>query len=213
MRRLPRWFRPEVEGLPLILVSSHALVALFELARPGLTPSLWLVPGAVYAGEFWRLLTFLFVPPALSPLFLLFWLYLFYVYADALETEWGAPRFTAFYLLGAALTAAAGLWPAPGLVPNVYLNASLFLAFAWLFPDFELLLFFVLPLKVKYLGYGTAAWMAWRFVAGDVLTRLAVAAALANFLLLLGPDLWERSKGWWELRRHRGRWKGKIGGA
>lgn len=210
MKRLPdRWGRFDgIDGLPLIIVASNALVYLFELMQPGLLNSLVLFPGAVHAGEWWRLITFLFVPPPMSPFFMLFWLYLLYTYASALENEWGTFRFTVFYLVGALLTAAVGLVPVRGLVPNIYLNASLFLAFAALFPDFELLLFFILPLKVKYLGYATWLWLAWAFLTGGVLARLAVAAAVANCLLLLGPDLWEKAALRWQVYRNRRRWKG-----
>ena len=157
MIRLPRrWGRlPGIEGLPLIIVASNAMVYIFEMFSPGLVPHLVLAPPAIYDGQLWRLLTFLFVPPRQSPFSMFFWLYLLYIYASALENEWGSFRFTLFYLVGAAATAAVGFVHVFGIVPNIYLNASLFLAFTALFPDFELLLFFVLPLKVKYLGYLT----------------------------------------------------------
>lgn len=209
MKRLPDRWGPfdGIDGLPLIIVASNALVYLFELMQPGLLNSLVLFPGAVHAGEWWRLITFLFVPPPMSPFFMLFWLYLLYTYASALENEWGTFRFTVFYLVGALLTALAGLVPVRGLVPNIYLNASLFLAFAALFPDFELLLFFVLPLKVKYLGYATWIWLGWSFLTAGFLARLAVAAAVANYLLILGPDLWEKATLRWQVYRNRRRWR------
>ncbi|MBP8003728.1 MAG: hypothetical protein KA044_01635, partial [Elusimicrobia bacterium] len=59
-RRL-RW--PGLEGLPLILVGSHALVYLFEMFQPGLVERLTLSRADLAAGEWWRLATFLFVPP------------------------------------------------------------------------------------------------------------------------------------------------------
>lgn len=195
-----------VEGLPLIIAASNAVVYLYDMVRPGLAAYLVLAPGALYAGEYWRLATFLFVPPPMSPLFLFFWLYLLYVYADALETSWGPFRFTLFYAAGALATMAAGLFPAPGAVPNAFLNASLFLAFATLFPDVELLLFFFIPVKVKYLGWATGIWMAWCLGTGDALTRLAVAAALGNYLLFMGPDLWEKGKLRWQVWGNRRRW-------
>ncbi|MGQ0645747.1 MAG: hypothetical protein ACT4O3_09690 [Elusimicrobiota bacterium] len=180
---------PGIEGLPLILVASNALVYVFELLNPGISGALALSPAHVRAGEVWRLLTFLFVPPAMSVFFMFFWLYLFYIYAAALEEQWGSSRFTLFYLVGALATAAVGLAPAPGYVSNAYLNASLFLAFATLHPNFEILIFFILPVKVKYLGYFTWAWMAWSFLGGGTLGRLAVAAAAGNFLIFFWKDI------------------------
>ena len=113
-----------IEGLPLIIVSSHAMVYLSEWIRPGLMSWLALSPGAVYRGEIWRLLTFLFVPPFLHPIFMVFWLYLLYIYASALEAEWGSSRFTVFYGVGAAATTLVGVYPAAGFVPNVFLTLA-----------------------------------------------------------------------------------------
>jgi hypothetical protein len=178
-----------IEGLPMVIVGSNAIVYVFELVKPGLVPYLTLFPPALYAGEFWRLLTFLFVPPAMNPIFLFFWLYLIY------------------YLVGALATAAAGFYPGFSPVSNMFLNASLFLAFATLFPDFELMLFFILPVKVKYVGYFTWFMLVWTFVTSGAQTRLAVAAGLANYFLLLGPDLWGRAKLRWQVHRNRRKWR------
>jgi membrane associated rhomboid family serine protease len=209
VKSLPeRWGNFEgIHGLPLIIVASHALVYLFELLNPGLTPWLELSREGLALGEWWRPLTFLFVPPALSPLFEFFWLYLLYVYADALEQQWGSFRFTVFYLAGALATAVTAFHPSGEAVPTVYLNAMLFVAFATLFPKFELWLFFVLPVQVRWLAAATLAWMAWRVWVGGPATRLAVAAAWAGYALVLGPDLWERFLLWREVRRNRRRFE------
>ncbi len=199
-----------IEGLPLIIVASNAVVYVFELFNHGLMPLLHLTPQGVYAGEVWRFITFLFVPPPLQPFFMFFWLYLLYTYASALEMEWGTFRFTVYYLVGAAATLLVGFCPVIGIVSNVYLNASLFLAFATLFPNFELLLFFFLPVKVKYIGYLTWAWIILSFFTSGLLTRLTILAALLNYFLLLGPDIWESLKLRWQVYQNRKRWRQGI---
>jgi len=212
MKRLPDRWGPfhGIENLPLILVASMGLVFIFELLMPGLVSSLVLSPGRVMGGDYWRFLTFLFVPPTMHPLFMVFWLSLVYLYAESLEAQWGTFRFTVYYLIGAIGTAAVGLVPAPGIVSNVYLNASLALAFAALFPNYELLLFFVLPVKIKYLAYLTWAWLAWSFYAGGILDRLAIVAALLAFFLVLGPDIWDRLTLWAQASRGRRRWNKSL---
>ncbi|HNA61238.1 MAG TPA: hypothetical protein PLT11_09275, partial [Elusimicrobiota bacterium] len=110
-------------------------------------------------------------------------------------------------LVGSLATAAVGFFPSPEPVPNAYLNASLFLAFTALFPDMELLLFFILPVKVKVLGYLTWVWLAWDFWAMGPTTRLAIAAAILSYLVLLGPALRERAMLRWQVFRNRRRWK------
>jgi hypothetical protein len=210
--RLPeRWgpFRG-IEGLPAIIAASNVLVYVFDLVRPGITGDLLLIPSRVHAGEWWRLLTFPFVPPPFlggaSLLWLALWLLLLYNVSTALENAWGAFRFTVYFLTGAAATALIAAAPFPAIVTNAYLQSSLLLAFATLFPDEQFLLFFVIPMKAKWLAVFTGAVMAWRFLAGDMVTRLAIAASLVNYFLLLGPDLWEKFQLWRQLRRSRGRW-------
>lgn len=210
MRRLPDHWGPfhGIDGLPLIVVSSNALFYLVELVSPGFTQYLLLSPESLRAGEYWRLLTFLFVPPpGLNALFAVFWFALFYMYMDGLERAWGAFRLTVYYLTGALATAAVALAPGFGIVPNVYLNASLALAFAALFPEVQLLLFFIIPVKVKWLAYFTWAWLAWCLWVGGLLDRLAILAALVPFFLLLGPDIWENLSLWLQVRRNRMKWK------
>lgn len=209
MSRFPfRWgaYRG-IEGLPLGIVASNALVYLFEAFNPGLTASLQLYFPALRAGEYWRLLTFLFVPPPSGPFFLLLWLYMVYLFASSLERAWGSFRFTLFYLLTAACTAAVGFYPALEPVTNTYLNTALFLAFAALYPEMEVLLFFVLPVRVKYIGAVTWGWMAWDFFRGGAVTRWSVAAAVFSYLCFLGPDLWERLRLRWQVFRNRRRWE------
>jgi hypothetical protein len=188
-------------------VASSALVALFDMAHPGLISLLYLSTGGAWAGQWWRFITFLFVPPGLSPLFLLLWLYVFYLYAHSLEAEWGAFRFTLYYGVGALATMAVAFTPEPGVVSNAWLNASLFLAFAALFPDVELLLFFVLPVKVKWLGYIAWASLIWALGSGDLLTRLSITAALLNYFLFFGPELWQKARLRVQVWNNRRRWK------
>ena len=212
--KLPeRWgsFRG-VEGLPHIIVLSNALVYIADLLRPGLISDLVLSSAGVRAGEWWRLATFLFVPPPLSQawsfLWLAVWLLVMHNVATALENAWGAFRFTVYFLTGAVATALLAAFPWPGVVTNGYLQLSLFLAFATLFPDEVFLLFFILPVKAKWLAIFTAGGMGWAFLAGDWITRLAVGAALIPYALLLGPELWEKGKLWLEVRRNRRRFGG-----
>jgi hypothetical protein len=207
MRHLPERWGPfaGVGGLPLIIVGSNALVYVFELFRPGLMSLLTLSPLAVPRGEWWRFVTFLFVPPPLNPLFAFFWLYLLYLYAQALETAWGSFRFTLYYLIGALATMSAAFIPAWGSVPNVYLNASLFLAYAVLHPDVEFLIFFVVPLKVKYIGYFTGAWLAWTLWGGSFFERMVLMAGLLNFFLFFGPVTWDAARLRWRVWQNRRR--------
>jgi membrane associated rhomboid family serine protease len=165
-------------------------------------------PAAIHAGEWWRVVTFLFVvPPQWSPLAVFFWLYLLYQYAQALENEWGEFRFCLFYLLGAASTATAALFIVGQTLSNIPLNTTLFFAFASLFPEFELLLFFVIPVRVKYLAWLIWIGLAWSFVTGGFVSRVGIAASLFNYVLFFGPTLWEKIRLKVEVYKNRRRFR------
>ena len=87
------------------------------------------------------------------------------------------------------------------------LNTTLFLAFATLFPHYELLLFFILPVKVKYLAALTWLGLAWGLVIGNGATRVAIAASLVNYALFFGPQIWESVKLKAETYRNRRRFR------
>ena len=116
-------------------------------------------------GQIWRFLTFLFLPSSSSPLWVLLNLYFYCLLGNALEKEWGTFRLNLFYLSGILGSVLAALVTGYGV--NRYLNLSLFLAFAALYPNFELLLFFVVPVKAKYLAVIDLLYSAGSFFYGD----------------------------------------------
>jgi hypothetical protein len=148
-----------------------------------------LLPVAVLAGEVWRLFTFLLVPPNAHPVFIAFAWYIFYIMGTALEHYWGAFRFCAFIGIGWLLTAAVSFATPLTYGSNVFLAGSVFLAFAYLNPDFELMLFFILPVKIKWLAL--LQWIGYGYVlvVGPWSGRFAVLAATGNFLLFFSSDI------------------------
>ena len=84
---------------------------------------------------------------------------LFYYYiGNSLERQWGTPRFTVFYGLGVVLNILVGFLM--GGTSMYYINMSMFFAFATLYPDLQVLLYGILPLKVKWLAWIDAALFA-----------------------------------------------------
>src|ERR1017187_8080076 len=78
-----------IPQFPLFIATATGLIYLMSQIEPGFVQRLALDPVAVRAGEWWRIFTFLFVPPAISPFFIVFWLLLLYQYSQALENAWG----------------------------------------------------------------------------------------------------------------------------
>ena len=204
-RRFGNWSIPQ---FPLFIAAANGVIYLLAQTRPDFLYQLLLDPEAIRQGQFWRAVTFLFVPPMMGPIWMVFWLYLLYQYSIALEHEWGEFRFCLFYLIGALATIIAALGIVHTTLSNIPLNTTLFLAFVTLFPDFELLLFFIIPVKVKYLAYVTWAGVLYFVIFGSFVTRVAIAASLLNYVLFFGPDLWQGFKLRWEVWRNRRRFRG-----
>lgn len=142
----------------------------------------------VLRGQVWRVLTFLLVPPALEGLLqAALMLYFYYFIGTALEARWGARRFLLYYLIGALGAIAAGFITGFGV--NQFLYLSMFFAFAIQYPDFQLLLFFVLPIRVKWLALFNAVYHLYLFIIGGWPTRVAILLSLLNLILFFGGDL------------------------
>lgn len=147
-------------------------------------------------GEWWRLFSVVFLPMNMNPLWLLFGLWFFWFMAAALEGRWGTLRFNLFLLAGwAALVGGAfaghALYGA-GTTLNVFWLGSVLLAFGWHFPDFRILLFFIIPVPVKWIAL--LAWIGYlvALARGPGAIRLMVAAAVAGVLLFCGRSMGQR---------------------
>lgn len=193
-----------VPELASFIVAMNASVWALSLIKPEFPERLTLEPHLIMQGEFWRVLTFLFIPPASAPIWTILWLYLLFLYGRALEEAWGEARFNLYYGLGAAATVAAALGAGVGL-SNAPLNASLFLAFAALNPEFEVLLFFILPVKVRWLAWAVWTWALWTFLAGGFYARLALASGFLNYAVFFGRAHWDHAREALAQRRRRRR--------
>lgn len=157
--------------------------------------ALTLNPHEILKGQVWRLATFLFVPEIRHvSVWVIFAWFLLFLYGRALEAEWGEFRFSFFVLIGTVATALAAMLgyfiqPFGGELPNWYLLTAIFLAFAARNPNFELMLFFVLPVKVKWLAWLTLAMFALNFILGPIQIKLLIAAACVNLVLFFGKDV------------------------
>jgi hypothetical protein len=140
-------------------------------------------------GEWWRLATFPFDPPVSSPIFALFAWYFFYLMGTAIEGYWGAFRYNVYLLVGYVLTVAAAFLVPAFPVTNAFIAGSVFLAFAALYPEFVIYIFFVLPLKVKWLAVATWAYYGYLILAGSWSSRVMVLASIGNFLLFFARDI------------------------
>jgi hypothetical protein len=178
----------------------NGLVYLLHLFQPSYVFALLLIPERILHGEVWRLVSYIFVPemllrggnPALQPLFLFVYLWFLVWMGDALEHAWGAFRVTLYYFLGmVGVTIAAFLFGGGGLFAFL-LNLSLFFAFATLYPDVQIYVLFVLPLKVKWLALVSLAPLLLELILGSLSTKAAILVSFLNYFVFFGPMIYSK---------------------
>lgn len=194
--KLERKFgRFAIKGLMIYIIVVTACVFMLDWmdARHLFLTKIGLDPALVLKGEVWRLITYIFIPPTDQPLLIIFALYFYYMFGTALEHEWGSFRFNVYYLIGMiGTTIAAFLTGNEGTA--LYLNLSLLLAFARLFPDFQILLFFVLPVKIKYIAWFQWAFLAYTVVFNTVPMKIIAVVSIINYFIFFGKDIVNSSK-------------------
>ena len=131
--------------------------------------------GAVFSGELWRLLTFQFLVS--SPIWLVFELLILWIMGSALEEELGTVRFLAFYLIASLVTAGVGLALDVVMLGSYFKGIALLSAFALRFPEHVFYIFFVLPVKVKWLAWITIAFTAVSALQGSATSIAALVGA------------------------------------
>lgn len=198
------WKHPNfgISNLMLYVVIGTAIAWLFTMMDSTHTLIGYLVfdPRLFCRGQIWRLVTHIIVPSTTRPLMLLIQLYFYYFIGRSLEQEWGKGRFTIYYFMGVLLNIVYSLlvWLIFGRIYYAdvsYINLSLFLAFATLWPDVKVLLFYIIPIKVKWLGIADAVLFGITVIMNllelNIIGALVPVVAVANYLLFCGGWLFD----------------------
>ena len=190
--------RYAIRNLSLYIIIAYIIG--YILALTGSVEFISLNPYYIARGQIWRIITWIIVPPSSLDIFTIIMLYFFYSIGSALERTWGAFRYNVyifsgiiFTVLGAVLLyvistnggldgVSAGYLVSRGF-STYYINLSIFLAFAATYPNIQVLLFFVIPVKVKWLAYVDAAILVYQFVISGAAGRIAIVMSLLNFLV------------------------------
>ena len=187
-----------IPGLMRYIVGANAVIYLLSLfARGGSLNFLCMDPASVLRGELWRVVTYVLLPTN-GGIFLVISLFFYYWLGESLERLWGSTKFTVYYVSGTLLTALASLlaYLIDGIsVPvygAVYVNTALFLAFALNYPDAMVNIYFIIPVKMKWL-----AALEGILYALSVVTAIAARmwgqalmpiVALLNLFVFFTPD-------------------------
>lgn len=186
--RLGRW-APWLgtPGLLKAVVLLNALTFLLVNLEPAYGEVLKLDSTKILQGEVWRLVTYIFIPQTESWFWIFFLLMFMWFLAGSLEEHWGPLKLNAFYLLGMVGCTVAAFFFGGGGSSNTFLNLSLFFAFATIAPDYEIFLFFILRVKVKYIAWVLAGIYLFQFMLLPLSAKMAMAASMANYLLFFAP--------------------------
>lgn len=202
-----------IKNLSMVLIICYACGYVLRMISPGIMDFLYLNPyQIIFHGQIWRLVTWLIVPPSSFDIFTLLMLYFYYSLGTTLERTWGTYRYNVyifsgilFTILGAFLLFAYTavfqnevdtklalymLWVIDNngrsLAPmfsTYYVNMSIFLAFACTYPNMQVMMFFLIPIRIKILGIIYGALLVYQFLMGSIADRFVIAASLMNFVV------------------------------
>ena len=174
-----------IRNLISLIVAAMAAVYVADLFAPtvGFYLSSWLAfdRAAILRGQVWRLITFVVTPPNVSFVFIIFQLLFLHFTGDMLQNHWGTLRFNLFYLFGVVGSICAGM--ITGYATSYYINLSIFLAVAILYPNMEVNIYGILPVKLKWLALLDVLFILPGLIQGGWGERLAIIVSLLNVVL------------------------------
>src|ERR1043166_833592 len=176
-----------IPGLIRIVIFFTALVYVLVYLNRGFESFLMLDPPLILRGQVWRLITYIFLPQTFSPLWVLLALWFLWFIGEGLERAWGSFRLTLYFVVGMIGTTVAAFFFGSNF-SNGMLITSLFFAFARFYPDEVIYILFILPVKIKWAAWVTAAFLVLGFVVNPMSYRMALVAALANYFIFFGPE-------------------------
>lgn len=193
-----------IPNLTVILVCGFILGYLIEMVQPDAIYAINLNPERIMHGQIWRLITWVVMPPDGLSIFLIFTLMFYYFVGRSLENTWGDFLYTLYVVSGILFTdigivgsylvllatgqnQMAQVFALYSNTSTYYLCMSLFLAFAFLFPDMQVLFFLIIPIKVKWLGYVDIAYLIFSILSygtmGYYAGMVTVIMSVLNFIL------------------------------
>jgi hypothetical protein len=186
-----------IKNLMYYIIALYILGFVIDLFAPELYVNyLQLDAQKILQGQLWRIVTFIIQPPNTSIIFAVFVLYFYYMIGTVLESIWGAFRFNVYFITGVLLQVIAciAIYLIFGVnfsMSTYYINLALFMAFAIEQPNMQIMLFFVLPIKIKWLAWLDAAIFAITIIGGYLVYYMPVMVILrlARSGIALSPEI------------------------
>lgn len=197
-----------IRGLTKYLVIGRIFMYLLMTAFPQFFFANFFAPISrwdLMHGKIWEILTVLITPGASSPLWFLVDAYFFYFIGTTLEQVWGDFKFNVFILFSwvAALLSCFIV----GIGTMGYLSTLMFIAFSIYFPTHQMLVFFVLPIQAKYLGWAAGFLLLVSFLSGAWATKVNILLACVALLAFFGKGLIDRIQTEIQSAKRRRAWK------
>ncbi|HIV53990.1 MAG TPA: rhomboid family intramembrane serine protease [Candidatus Mediterraneibacter norwichensis] len=194
-RKLGRFAIP---NLTVYLLIGYVIGFGVMYLMPEMVGYLTLEPALILRGQVWRLISWVLIPPTTNLISLVFLVLLYYSLGTALERTWGSFRYNVYIFSGLLFTVLAvfGLYAfyyfrygvevplsVIGLIGTNYITMSIFLAFAAIYPNMEVMLYFILPIKMKWMALVYVVLAGYDFINGGIGIRVAIGASLLNFVI------------------------------
>lgn len=193
-RKLGRYAVP---NLIVYLIGAYAIGFALEYSAPEMFTLMTLDPYYILRGQVWRLVSWVLVPPDTSILFLLIMMMFYYQLGQSLERAWGTFRFNV-YIFGGIFFTIIGAFMLYGIfyalkgVPvsgmgiffsTNYINMAIFLAFSVYYPEMRVMLYFIIPIKMKWMAAVYGIWILFSLIEAGWAGRVAISMSLLNFLV------------------------------
>jgi len=210
-----KYGRYAIPNLSLIMVICYGVGYLLQLLAPSILTYLELNPWLIIHGQIWRLITWILVPINQFQLLDIIMLLFYYSIGRSLERVWGDYKYN-LYILSGILITVLGSFVMMGIVKvmpsyqgyplETYMSAyaqcfsayfiymSIFLAFAATFPENRVLLMFIIPIKVKWLGIAYSIYFLYEIISYPLPYKFVIGASLVNFLIFFLAEV-NRRKG------------------
>ncbi len=191
--RMERKFgRYAIQNLSLYIIITYIAGYLINALVPEALLWLMLEPSLVLHGQVWRLVSWVLIPPTDFDIFTIITLYFYYTIGNVLERTWGAFRYNVYIFSGIFMTIIGafiadlvkGPIPIVGLFfTTYYICLSIILAFTATYPNMQVLLMFIIPLKMKWLGIFYGIILVYDLITAPLVIKVVIICSLMNFIV------------------------------
>ena len=187
-----------IPNLTIYMIVCYVIGYALMIVNPGILNWLSLEPAYILRGQVWRLVTWVLYPPSTSGVlwFAIAVLFFYYPIGTSLERTIGTFKYTLYILSGVIFTILGAfilyfLLGGTVLVGNVfstyYISLSTFLAYAMCYPDMQVLLMFIIPVKMKWMAIFYVVIVVYEMIqyimAGAWYLVIPIVASLLNFII------------------------------